>query len=213
MSIDLLMSKLTASTTWPSENNPQGNAMEEVAFNREGRKRDVMGVASRTKTKGGITALDVSAAIAMANMPRRGEMLLRAMYCDDGEAAMALLYDLATDIELYQTMRCVDNVRELAEGCALAVLFPFIWGIKCKPCHSSGYVPVNRATKQVKNCDACGGSGMGRFSMRAQASKAGIPETTWRRHWKKCAEHFRSKMVEIEQECEALLIAQLVVKK
>lgn len=211
MSIDVLMAKLTASTTWPSENNPQGNAMEEVAFNPKTeldkpiKQRGAMGVATRAKTKGGITALDVSAAIGMAKLPKWGEPLLRAMYCEDGAAAMGLLNSMAFDIEMYQAYNGVNTASiDWCEGCALAVIFPFIWGIRCKPCHSSG------VTEEGDTCECCGGSGLGKFSKRSQATKAGIPESTWRRNWSECYTHFRAMLVEVEHQCEGLLIEQLL---
>ncbi len=207
MNFDILMAKLSSRSTWPSDSGPTANGLEAKPLLRQ-KARGACGTGSLGARRSGITALDVAGAMGMADLPETGELLMRGMYCDDGAAMIELINILADAIagHMEDLGKSKFTVREFCEGCALSVLTPFYWGVRCSPCGSTG-------TISGKACSACGGSGVGEYSQRAQCERAGIPRDTWRRHWQSCADHFRSMMVEIETECEIRIIEQLIGDK
>lgn len=126
---------------------------------------------------------DVAAGLGGLN--RVTTELMRTMYLGDHRGDALVLAELRKFICEVAALNQVKVTPAVVEGLAVLALFEVVNPPQCVPCSASGLVRLRGGGGQA--CQKCAGTGIGHRGAREQAAIAGIPRTTYDRHYARLA--------------------------
>jgi hypothetical protein len=132
-----------------------------------------------------VTASDLAAAVAMANLPKGAWYLGLVLFCGQDDALRDFEYAIwlhAVGVANKRGWK-IDTGKQQLRGISRVAMRLVVDPFRCRYCGGGGF------NQHHKPCRRCAGSGMAVISQRQLAKLASIPQRTWLDTWAaRCAD-------------------------